>query len=874
MSMPFDHRTAGVLPKIPLNRRIRARLRRNDRARFDKIKEAAWRLMLDPMEQRVLLSADPLTVSLATTAGSADAVTVRFFEEQASGSGAVIQKVSITWGGASGIGGIGGQDIYEIGINNDGFLIETGLGDESVNIIIDTMTRPLTRPLNGDFSIEVDTEDGDDSITIISFAEGYIGGLNLTAEQITINSGVSVGTDATKVGNVELNATAGSNTTGTASASVVIDGSIYASGEVLVSADAVAGVQSSTDVIAVADFDIVATANVSVGEGSTITGNAISLVAATHVDVDIDVANAVAALSLVDVTTTTTVTIGAGATVSAGVGDLDGDATNGNQSILISATTDTDIDVSLTTLSASDFFADPVLSDILDNSGQPIFAPTPGDGFDLLISTLDVSRNTSVQIAGNAGTDPVDPSDDALSNINALGLVDISATSDGDIKNIVTSNFVGAATTTFDTDITEIVGSYLSSSALGFSMQATSLTQTQTTGKVAVNDVVDGRTHVGLANSSVQSVSVGALPINIGALDQARFYATSTSATLDPSLFTSVDLDYAAALNLLDRDTTVVLTETDLTSNNDVSVRANSAVWSVVLAEKMQASGTEVFDNTDVGAQAFVFGGTLAVNEMNGDVSVTTTNGVLTGDTVTVAAMNNAIFSSRAEAGQSMSGASGGAVGISVALNVLGFEVTSYLALVGIDALLGGVNLGTTATPYGAAVNMTGTSVAAGTAAHIKADNQLKANAFMSNAAESTADPAFGNSAGGAVAFALAMNKINTRARVDVSGASAAIVSGGYALAGSVDVAGTLDVTASDNAEISSETLIVAGSVTSSNFGLGLADELISQFSDATYRTNGVDIFEDDLQGLTLTALNSVPRDVGLWPKGHAAPEL
>jgi len=123
--MPFDHRTAGVLPKIPLNRRIRARLRRNDRARFDKIKEAAWRLMLDPMEQRVLLSADPLTVSLATTAGSADSVTVRFFEEPASGSGSgtAIQKVSITWGGASDIGGIVGQDIYEIGINNDGFLI-------------------------------------------------------------------------------------------------------------------------------------------------------------------------------------------------------------------------------------------------------------------------------------------------------------------------------------------------------------------------------------------------------------------------------------------------------------------------------------------------------------------------------------------------------------------------------------------------------------------------------------------------------------------------------------------------------------------------------------------------------------------------------
>ena len=86
MSMPFDRRSAGVLPKIPLNRRSRARLRRNDRERFEKIKEAAWRLMLDPMEQRVLLSADPLTVNLATTAGNPDAVTVRMFTED-NGSG-------------------------------------------------------------------------------------------------------------------------------------------------------------------------------------------------------------------------------------------------------------------------------------------------------------------------------------------------------------------------------------------------------------------------------------------------------------------------------------------------------------------------------------------------------------------------------------------------------------------------------------------------------------------------------------------------------------------------------------------------------------------------------------------------------------------
>ena len=109
MSMPFDRRTPGVLPKIPLNRRSRARLRRNDRKRFEKIKEAAWRLMLDPMEQRVLLSADPLAINAATldNAGNTDALTVRFFEAASSAdAGVMIQKVGVSWAG-------GAEDITE-----------------------------------------------------------------------------------------------------------------------------------------------------------------------------------------------------------------------------------------------------------------------------------------------------------------------------------------------------------------------------------------------------------------------------------------------------------------------------------------------------------------------------------------------------------------------------------------------------------------------------------------------------------------------------------------------------------------------------------------------------------------------------------------
>ncbi|WP_322892276.1 LEPR-XLL domain-containing protein, partial [Yoonia sp. 72] len=834
MSMPFDRQTAGVLPKIPLNRGNRARLRRHDRARFDRIKEAAWRLLLDPMEQRVLLSADPLTVNLATTAGAADAVTVRFFEGAATADPALtVQKVSIQWSGAL---GAGGQDIYEIG-TKDGFVINTGAGDESVSIVFDS----IVGTLDPAFSIVVNTEGGDDSITVTSFAAGYGGDLNLSAEQITINSGVSLGTDTAKIGKVTLDAQASATGTGvTPVASVTISGSIVSDDVVTISAEAVA----ASNTVGFAAFDIQATATVAVGDDAVIRGEAISLTAGTRVDVTIA---SPANFTLVDdivqqfiadnkVQTTTTVTIGAGAEIVAGSGDLD-TTKAGDQSLFIGAGTVTNIDIDLE--SADSFFSG--LTDLISGLDEINFGS--GDdfigGFDLLISTLDVARTTGVLINGTS---------DDVTTINAGGLADITATSGGEISHVITSDFVGVAMTNFSTDVTQIIGTHLSSETLGLSLQATSLTQSISEGKVATNQSGDAGTNdtsnvaatrVTLSDSTINA---GADGIRIGATDQARFYATSTSATLDPNLFKKVSLDYAAALNLLNRDTKVTLTNTVLDADGAVSARAQSAVWSIVLAEKMQALGEDEtpFDNgTNSGTgSAFVFGGTLAVNEMNGDVSVTTTGGRIEGSTVTIDATNTAIFNSRSEAGQSLSGKSGGAVGISAAVNVLGFRVNSYLGLA-IDALLG-IGMGTTLDGYGAAVTMTGTAVNATGAAAMTANNQLKANAFMSNAAKSEADSAFKNNSGAAAAFALATNKIATRARVDISGTGGNIV------------AGTLDVTAKDDAQITAETLIVSSSVSSSNFGLALADTLIASFAEAKYRTDGTNVFVDGPRRLSL----------------------
>ena len=66
MAFPFRVQEAGQLPRLPLNRRNRARLRRRNRTRYSALERAARKLVLDPMEPRVLLSADVLALDLAT----------------------------------------------------------------------------------------------------------------------------------------------------------------------------------------------------------------------------------------------------------------------------------------------------------------------------------------------------------------------------------------------------------------------------------------------------------------------------------------------------------------------------------------------------------------------------------------------------------------------------------------------------------------------------------------------------------------------------------------------------------------------------------------------------------------------------------------
>ena len=761
MSAPFQRRRSGGLPSIPLNRKGRARLRRLDPDRYERMKRAAWRMLLDPMEQRVLLSADPLNIQAGALAGATatNDVTIRFFEEDDAGT--VVQKVSVLWAG-------GTADITEIGVD-DRFVVNTGSGDDAVSVIFDTRFDAV----DDDFEIIINTEDGTDTVTVTSFAEGFTGDLNLDGETINIASGVSIGTDATKAKSVTLDADATYSGSGiisaqTRAAQVTINGSVIASDAVTISADAVSSASQTTYVLGLAGFDLTSDADVTIGASASIKGSAVQITADAKVDIDVSAEFALAAIAISDGTASADVTVADGATIVAGTGDLDA-TTAGAQSLAINATSDLDINVSMRTPATfiSDSISGSPAADIRGiDATATAFALT---GFDLLYSDVDADRTAQVTL-GDAAAGTL--------TITAGGEAAFGAETKGDISNIARSNVVGLATTDIAQDHAIIAFN-------GADVDATSITAAARTGgdmtaiaKAAQITGGSGITKVSLDAETDLAASTGAIALS--ATDAATFNTKAESVVLDPSTtdfqpgrVTDFQLGYAYAVNVLDRDAIVDLVSGSVVtaSSGAVSINARSDVQSIVIVEKLQML-QPLLGSTFSTSSNFSFGGTLSVNEMNGDVKVSVDGATLSaGTTLSIDATNDATFAAISESGTSINGASGGAVGVSIALNVLGHEMTNVGGYFGLalDTLIG-LPLGVSQTGYGAEVALTDTALTSGGKTSLTTNNTLSATTFTTNAAKSTADSAFMNGRGSAAAFVLANNKIATKSRVSVDG--------------------------------------------------------------------------------------------------------
>ena len=94
MALPFADNSFDSLPKFMGNRKSRRALAKSAPTRFARLRQAAISYLLDPIEPRILLSADPMSVVLANNigvdAGAHVSATVRLFSE--SDGGAAVYK--------------------------------------------------------------------------------------------------------------------------------------------------------------------------------------------------------------------------------------------------------------------------------------------------------------------------------------------------------------------------------------------------------------------------------------------------------------------------------------------------------------------------------------------------------------------------------------------------------------------------------------------------------------------------------------------------------------------------------------------------------------------------------------------------------------
>ncbi len=224
------------------------------------------------------------------------------------------------------------------------------------------------------------------------------------------------------------------------------------------------------------------------------------------------------------------------------------------------------------------------------------------------------------------------------------------------------------------------------------------------------------------------------------------------------------------------------------------------------------------------GGSSFGEGESLAVNaQIATNLVLSKANAYIKDSTVTAAnvgvdSKNTSIIDATIDA-STKSGDT--AVGVTLAFNTVGWEAQNIL-FAAIDALIG-TNIGdpqpaeTLSTLQDTAINITGNLT-------LKADSTALINSTVTNAAVSEASALFGASGTSAAAI-LSSNMVNSKAEATIH----------FTTSGIVSVGGVLDMDATDNATIHADTIIVSSSTTTSDFGAGIARDVISGQIDVEF---------------------------------------
>ena len=512
-----------------------------------------------------------------------------------------------------------------------------------------------------------------------------------------------------------------------------------------------------------------------------------------------------------DVTNVTMVTVDAGASLK---------ALTGAGTIALGATDSTNIDTDLT----------------LDPSTN-----LPVVGGVLVFSALDspdtLSRTTEVDVGNLTATAIPTSGPDEL---DAIGDVTLTASSGGMITDSETSDALGTVTinagstdgeVTYDSahhtydlpgDVTAVNVTGAVVSALGLSL-ATDADSTYAVSGHISSVSVGGEAD---ALAGYDSVTTGADGFVVSTEDDSTLSSTSVSPDFDssgdansatPSSGTTISLSYTTSQNTFDQDVVAIITHSTVTSTGGV-VRVQAVNNTTLTSDAVMSVDAET-----TGKTAASGGGMLAANSVQGIVSasiegstVTTTGGaadvqVLAGDTSTITA--------RAETSALASGGgNSAAVGATIALNTIGWQLSGNLLTATVDTILGTSGwtddsaANSTPTANGATTTdvtakIVNSTITAGGALMLKAlaDGTVAATVTNVSQASSEAD---GNARSLAIGGVVASNRISRAATAYLSNVVPPSSPLNTPLAG-----GAITIDAENNASITSTSTLVTSAV-------------------------------------------------------------
>ena len=680
-------------------------------------------------------------------------------------------------------------------------------------------------------------------------------GVTISASTISLLANSST-TAAIATDGVSSALTGATITTGN-SATIIIDGTLDATGALKV----LTGVTLNDTVHATDGANLSAvsitannTSQVTLGSAAMVIGGSVDIGAATTVTVAVtanDLAdnylNSASTIIPADftgtwtqiatnITNTTEVTVPATAHIDAGSGIVGGGLSG--PSLVLSAADSTNVTSDFTPAQASYM---PLIHGVL------------------LFSTVDSSitlHRASEVLVGDMGSAP--PTISTPPTLHSLGDTQLTASSGGSIVNNETSdstlgsavgsteNIAGSSIAyPGDTTLVELRG--VTVNVGGLAASATAATNYLATSHYATNTVY------GETNALVDYVSLtaGADGLSLESQDNSTLTAIAQSFDINTQHITGVDkltitITATSAVNTLDKDATAKLTNSTVNSAGGVTVKAVDNETIVSLAD----TEAVVITTTPLDKGYFEFGGTFAANSILGQVtasiqssSVTTSTADSTGTTpgdVQVFAANTSIIDADAQAGSTASGGSiaAGAAG-AIAINTIGWTGTTSLSSIGLsqslDALSAAVNglLGTSfwtsETPSNVTASITASTVNTAGALLVMAGAQGVINATVSNVSNVTGS-AIGGTKTGAAGGVIATNKL--------SGSAQAFIDNSAAPSATVSAVGAVTVNAVNNDTIASNSTIITSADATTDGAATLATQALNKILNLAGATN------------------------------------